>query len=57
MIRVTKTRGFLHLDQIVLNATQNSLCRAVNPMVRSLHVQSQQLLMESQVFTAWHPSA
>src|SRR6516164_846955 len=27
---VTKTRGFLHPDQNVLNATQNSLCRAVN---------------------------
>src|SRR5215472_4505143 len=27
---VTKTRGFLHPDQKVLNATQNSLCRAVN---------------------------
>ena len=25
----TKTRGFLHPDQNVLNATQNSLCRAV----------------------------
>jgi hypothetical protein len=24
---VTKTRGFVHPDQIVLNATQNSLCR------------------------------
>src|SRR6516164_880403 len=27
---VTKTRGFLHPDQNVLNASQNSLCRAVN---------------------------
>src|SRR5215831_5312846 len=27
---VTKTRGLLHPDQTVLNATQNSLCRAVN---------------------------
>ena|SRR5277367_3911031 len=27
---VTKTRGLLHPDQSVLNATQNSLCRAVN---------------------------
>src|SRR5215469_9235662 len=27
---VTKTRGFLHPDQNVLNATQNSLCMAVN---------------------------
>jgi hypothetical protein len=27
---VTKTRGFLHPQQNVLNATQNSLCRAVN---------------------------
>src|SRR5215472_17032732 len=27
---VTRTRGFLHPDQNVLNATQNSLCRAVN---------------------------
>src|SRR5215469_2207969 len=27
---VTKTRGFLHPDQNVLDATQNSLCRAVN---------------------------
>src|SRR5271166_3952397 len=26
---VTKTRGFLHPDQIVRDATQNSLCRAV----------------------------
>ena len=27
---VTKTRGFLHPDQNVLNASQKSLCRAVN---------------------------
>ena len=27
---VTKTRGFLHPDQNILKATQNSLCRAVN---------------------------
>src|SRR6516165_6255710 len=27
---VTKTSGFLHPDQNVLNATQNNLCRAVN---------------------------
>src|SRR6516162_2233980 len=27
---VTKTRGFLHPDQNALNASQNSLCRAVN---------------------------
>src|SRR5215472_16399514 len=27
---VTRTRGFLHPDQNVLNATQNSLCGAVN---------------------------
>jgi hypothetical protein len=27
---VTKTRGFLHSEQNVLNPTQNSLCRAVN---------------------------
>jgi hypothetical protein len=27
---VTKTRGFLHPDQNVLNATQNSLCMPVN---------------------------
>jgi hypothetical protein len=27
---VTKMRGFLHPDQKVLKATQNSLCRAVN---------------------------
>src|SRR5215831_15419355 len=27
---VTNTRGFLHPDQNVLNATQNSLCMAVN---------------------------
>src|SRR5207247_9325367 len=30
VLGVTKTRGFLHPDQNVLNATQNSLCRAVN---------------------------
>jgi hypothetical protein len=30
VLGVTKTRGFLHPDQQVLNATQNSLCRAVN---------------------------
>src|SRR5580693_10359345 len=30
VLGVTKTRGFLHPDQHVLNATQNSLCRAVN---------------------------
>src|SRR5260370_37561826 len=28
---VTKTRGFLHPEQHVLNAIQNSLCRAVLP--------------------------
>jgi hypothetical protein len=27
---VTKTRGFLHPNQNVFNATQNSLCMAVN---------------------------
>ena len=27
---VTKTRGFVHPHQNILNATQNSLCRAVN---------------------------
>ena len=30
VLGVTKTRGFVHPDQIVLNATQNSLCRTVN---------------------------
>ena|SRR5271165_1857756 len=30
VLGVTKTRGFLHPDQNVRNATQNSLCRAVN---------------------------
>src|SRR5216110_406642 len=30
VLGVTKTRGFLHPDQNVLNATQHSLCRAVN---------------------------
>src|SRR6266446_2886621 len=30
VLGVTKTRGCLHLDQHILNATQNSLCRAVN---------------------------
>src|SRR6267143_2899165 len=30
ILGVTKTRGCLHLDQHILNATQNSLCRAVN---------------------------
>src|SRR6267378_4275273 len=30
VLGVTKTRGYLHPDQNVLNATQNSLCRAVN---------------------------
>ena len=30
VLGVTKTRGFLHPDQNVLNATQNNLCRAVN---------------------------
>src|SRR6266851_5962819 len=30
VLGVTKTRGFVHPDQNVLNATQNSLCRAVN---------------------------
>src|SRR5438046_1066620 len=29
VLGVTKTRGCLHLDQHILNATQNSLCRAV----------------------------
>jgi len=30
VLGVTKTRGCLHADQHILNATQNSLCRAVN---------------------------
>src|SRR5216684_2247004 len=30
VLGVTKTRGCLHPDQHTLNATQNSLCRAVN---------------------------
>src|SRR5436853_3518797 len=30
VLGVTKTRGLLHPDQQVLNATQNSLCRAVH---------------------------
>ena len=30
VLRVTKTRGSVHPDQNVLNATQNNLCRAVN---------------------------
>src|SRR5271154_488151 len=30
VLGVTKTRGCLHPDQHILNATQNSLCRAVN---------------------------
>src|SRR5207302_4223637 len=31
VLGVTKTRGFLHQAQQVLNATQNSSCSAVNP--------------------------
>src|ERR1700730_16460075 len=30
VLGVTKTRGCLHPDQHILNATQNSLCKAVN---------------------------
>jgi len=30
VLGVTKTRGCFHPDQHILNATQNSLCRAVN---------------------------
>jgi len=30
VLGVTRIRGFLHADQNVRNATQNSLCRAVN---------------------------
>src|SRR6266403_35003 len=30
VLGVTETRGCLHADQHILNATQNSLCRAVN---------------------------
>src|ERR1700674_1027868 len=30
VLGVTKTRGFVHPDQNLLNATQNSLCNAVN---------------------------
>src|SRR5258707_280536 len=30
VLELPKTRGCLHLDQHILNATQNSLCRAVN---------------------------
>jgi hypothetical protein len=30
VLGVTKTRGFVHLDQNLLNATQNSLCNAVS---------------------------
>ena len=40
--------GLVHPDQNVRNATQNSLCRAVNRR-RGCCVQSQQLPTESQV--------
>ena len=30
VLGVTKTRGFVHPDQNLLNATQNSLCNAVS---------------------------
>jgi len=30
VLGVTKTRGFVHPDQKLLNATQNSLCNAVS---------------------------
>jgi hypothetical protein len=50
VLGVTKTRGFVHPDHNVLNATQNTLWIAVQSTARSLGVQSQQLLTESQVF-------
>src|SRR6266705_6351962 len=37
VLGVTKTRGCLHPDQHILNATQNSLCRAVNPFDNGSH--------------------
>jgi hypothetical protein len=50
VLGVTKTRGFVHPDQNLLNATQNSLCRRGESTARSFGVQSQQLLTESEVF-------
>lgn len=41
-----KTRGFVHSDQKLLNATQNSLCGATESTARSVGVQSEQLLTE-----------
>jgi hypothetical protein len=48
VLGVTKMRGFLHPDQKVFNATQNSLCRAVNRR-RGRCAHSQQLPTQSQV--------
>src|SRR2546430_14361949 len=50
VLGVTKTRGFLHPDQNVLNATKNSFVQGSQPTARLLRVQSQQLPTESQVF-------
>ncbi len=50
VLGVTKTRGFVHPDQNVLNATQNNLCRAVNRRRGRLACRAKQLLTESQVF-------
>src|SRR5215469_9102331 len=47
---VTKTRGFFHPDQNVLNASQNSLCRAVNRVRGRCVCKCEQLPTESQVF-------
>src|SRR5438105_6997527 len=46
VLGVTKTRGLLHPDQQVLNATQNSLCRAVHRWRRS-HDQSEDVLLRT----------
>src|SRR6266436_6378182 len=50
VLGVTRTRGFVHPDQNVLNATQNSLCRAVNRRRGRLACRASSCLTESQVF-------
>ena len=50
VLGVTKTRGCLHPDQHILNATQNSLCRAVNRRRGRCACRARQLLTQSQVF-------
>jgi hypothetical protein len=50
VLGVTKTRGCLHPDHHILNATQNSLCRAVNRRRGRCACRASNCPTESQVF-------